>query len=345
METNGRVLVGVGKIKHISEGVEYEYEAKGGLRSMLWEHMIQHSIRPDFSEGFLLPFQEAMEYAENHQEFNPTELAVIAPEETQLEFSYATEQVSNDSAIRLLLDCVKSLERAKALGIGNQEWELQIRWVHDRINELEKIRGNYPGLGAALCAFGLEKGHFIARHIAEQVVNNNEWELVDILFRQPEKIVPQNLANTISPMLKKRWEMLQKKGHNGKLPLLQLLSRFDLTIEQATILFVEEERESLEIVISDEKLINNPYLLYEMSGKLDEPIGFWTIDFGLYPKLPTSLLPTMVKIDDPLDPKRIRALTYLLLEKAAQQGHTVLQQKECVRQIRDMPLSRVNIVK
>lgn len=52
VETSGRVLIGVGRVKHISDGVEYEYEAKGSIRSMLWEHMIQHSIRPDFSDGF-----------------------------------------------------------------------------------------------------------------------------------------------------------------------------------------------------------------------------------------------------------------------------------------------------
>ena len=28
--------------------------------------------------------------------------------------------------------------------------------------QLEKLRGAYPGMGAALCAFGIEKGHFVA---------------------------------------------------------------------------------------------------------------------------------------------------------------------------------------
>jgi hypothetical protein len=45
-----RILVGVGRVLHVSPGVEYQYstrDLKGKLRSMLWERMVQHSIRPD----------------------------------------------------------------------------------------------------------------------------------------------------------------------------------------------------------------------------------------------------------------------------------------------------------
>ena len=59
METSDRVLIGVGRIKYVGDGVEYEYEAQGALRSMLWEHQIQHSIRPDFKDGFLLPYHRS----------------------------------------------------------------------------------------------------------------------------------------------------------------------------------------------------------------------------------------------------------------------------------------------
>ena len=53
-----RILIGVGRVTHVSPCVEYEYNTKslqGKLRSTLWERMIQHSIRPDFKDGFLLP--------------------------------------------------------------------------------------------------------------------------------------------------------------------------------------------------------------------------------------------------------------------------------------------------
>lgn len=339
VETSGRVLIGVGRVKYISDGVEYEYEAKGDLRSMLWEHMIQHSIRPDFKDGFLLPYHDALDYQKENPDFDPAKLAVIAPSEKMLQFSYATEHVTNDTAIKTLLLCVKSLERAKELGIGNRDWNEQIKWIHERINELEKIRGHYPGLGSALTAFGLSKGHFIAQELSEQMTDDNAWELVDKMFASPKDMLSAELAITVSDTIRQLWRKL-RDSNSVRIELLQLLSRFELTIEQATKIFILEEREKEGIFLSDEEILNNPYLLYEKTHHLDEPIDFWTIDYGLFPKniRNGNLLPERVQMTDPLNPKRIRALTVMQLRKAAEQGHTFLPQKDIVLQIRDLPL-------
>ena len=61
VEDSRRVLVGVGRVKHVGDAIEYKYQANGGLRSILWERMIQHSIRPDFKDGFLLPYHAALD--------------------------------------------------------------------------------------------------------------------------------------------------------------------------------------------------------------------------------------------------------------------------------------------
>jgi hypothetical protein len=52
-----RVLVGVGRVKNVAKPIEYEYSGSlaGKIRSMLWECMVMHSIRPDETDGFLLP--------------------------------------------------------------------------------------------------------------------------------------------------------------------------------------------------------------------------------------------------------------------------------------------------
>jgi hypothetical protein len=45
-----RVIVGVGLVSHVSENKEYDYAAPPAgeqLRSLLWERLVQHSIRPD----------------------------------------------------------------------------------------------------------------------------------------------------------------------------------------------------------------------------------------------------------------------------------------------------------
>lgn len=341
VETSDRVLIGVGRVKYVGDGVEYEYEAQGALRSMLWEHQIQHSIRPDFKDGFLLPYHEAIEYANEHPGFDPAEIAVLTPPDKRIEFSYATEHVSHDTAIRTLLECVKSLEKARELKLGNRDWEEQINWIQARINELEILRGPYPGLGSALSAFSVERGHFVAREILEQTDGEKIWEHLEQIFEQPEKNLSHSLAKYITPMLQKRWQINKKKPESKKIELLQLLSRFELTIEQAKIFFVDEEREKYKINLSDQQMLDNPYLIFEQGDRLEEPVSFWTIDLGMYPRqqYQAPLLPLSVNISDPLDPRRIRALTVQQLLNEAQKGNTLLPQKDLVLKIREMSLS------
>jgi hypothetical protein len=80
-EDSRRVIVGVGRVNHVGGNHEYTYacpETKAPLRALLWERIIQHSIRPDgndgFNDGFLLPYRQALAYAEQ----NP-ELAAVLP--------------------------------------------------------------------------------------------------------------------------------------------------------------------------------------------------------------------------------------------------------------------------
>jgi hypothetical protein len=50
-----RVLIGVGRVKNVGDLHEYRY-AKSGVWAYIWDRSIQHSIRPDFKDGFLLPY-------------------------------------------------------------------------------------------------------------------------------------------------------------------------------------------------------------------------------------------------------------------------------------------------
>ena len=104
-------------------------------------------------------------------------------------------------------------------------------------------------------------------------------------------------------MLQKRWQ-INKKTRIKKIELLQLLSRFELTIEQAKIFFVDEVREKYKINLSDQQMLDNPYLIFEQGDRLEEPVSFWTIDLGIYPRqqYQAPLLPLSVNISDPLIP-------------------------------------------
>lgn len=335
VETSGRVLVGVGRVKHISDGVEYNKSAQGGLSSMMWEHLVQHSIRPDYQDGFLLPYHEALEYSKKNPEFDPAELAVIVPSELMMEFSYATEHVSSSSAIRVLLECHKSLEKAKELGIG-KNIDQCLKWIHQRINELEKLRGYYPGLGSVLTGYGIEQGHFIAQELIEKSgENGNPWTLFEDMLKEPKKYLSKKLAVNITKMIALQWEKL-KKDNPKKIEFFQLLSRFDLSIEQVEM--VLEKVDNGEFSEASD-FLQNPYLLYEETLRTELPIDLWNIDYGLFINLKSDdiVLPESIDIERDC-PERIRAFTTYILEIEAQNGHTLLPRQKIINDITNLSL-------
>jgi ATP-dependent exoDNAse (exonuclease V) alpha subunit len=340
VEESGRVLAGVGKINKILASEAYE-GSNSRFGAAYWEHMILHSIRKDGKNGFLLPYHAAIEYQAENPTFDVAELAVVVPNDKRFEFSYAAEHVSNDSAIRVLLDCIKSLEKAEALGVGENH-QASIQWIHNEIAQLEKLRGAYPGMGAVLCAFGIEKGHFVAAEIINQLKDDKEnpWLVFEKALDNPKGILSDAVAALIPFNSNKLYKRLKEKSTPTRLKFLHLLSRFDLSIEQATFLFVAEEREALGIIRKEEEYLSNPYLIYEDLRFTTTPVALSTIDLGLYLKNSSdTLLPDQLVYDDPFEIHRIRAVTIQQLEYAALQGHTLLPRKEIIKQIRELSLS------
>ena len=340
VEASGRILAGVGKINKIITSEAYE-GSNNRFGAAYWEHMILHSIRKEGKNGFLLPYHSALEYQQENSNFDVAELAVIVPNDKRFEFSYGTEHVSNDSAIRVLLDCIKSLEKAEELGIGANH-QTSIQWIHNEIAQLEKLRGAYPGMGAALCAFGIEKGHFVAAEIINQLKDDKEnpWLLFEKALDNPKGILSDAVAALIPFISNKLYKRLKEKATPTRIKFLHLLSRFDLSIDQATFLFVEEEREELGIKRKDEEYLTNPYLIYEDLRFTTTPVALSTIDLGLYLKnAPDNILPDKLVYNDPFEIHRIRAITIQQLEFAALKGHTLLPRKEIIKLIRELSLS------
>lgn len=340
VEESGRVLAGVGKINKIIPSEPYEGSNKR-FGAAYWEHMILHSIRKEGKNGFLLPYQEALAYQQEHPDFNVADLAVIVPQDKRFEFSYAAEHVSNDSAIRVLLACLRALEKAEALGIGENNAH-KIQWIHNEIAQLEKLRGAYPGMGAALCAFGIEKGHFVAAEIINQLKEekDNPWQLFEQALDNTKGILSDAVAALIPFNSAKLYQRLKEKSTPVRIRFLHLLSRFDLSIEQATVLFVQEEREAFGIERKDEEYLANPYLIYEDLRFTASPVALSTIDLGLYLKnAPGDLLPAGTLYQDPFENNRIRALTIQQLERASLTGHTLLPRKEIINQVRDLSIT------
>ena len=336
VEDSRRVIVGVAWVKHIGEPVEYLYSRPGKLQSILWERMIQHSIRPGFKDGFLMPYYDLIEHANKNEDFDPAPLTAFAPAYYFDEFSYASELVSHDAAIEALLACIGALSKAQGVLPGN--YESQIKWLHARLGELWKMRGPCPGLGVALCAFGLEYGTLVAREIETMIADNQDpWPLVQKAFVDPRSVLSEESAKQFGSTLREKWKHLPKE----RKALLKLLSRFSIQSEQAKALYVQEERERLGLQCQDAEILSNPYLIYELTRITKNPISMWTIDRGVFPEAivrKNHPLPEPSAVDAGTDERRVRALTIHLLEKAADDGHTLQRRKDIVLAIRGLDI-------
>ena len=335
----GRILIGVGRVLHVGALQEYAYTTnhlEGKLRSMLWERMIQHSVRPDFKDGFLLPYHAALARAAEDSEFDPAQIAALSPADRLLEFSHASQLVSHDGALASLLACAGSLR--KATGILPGPWNRCLQWIDARLGELWTARGPCPGLGAALAAFGVESATFCARALAEQAGDNADpWPLVDKMFAEPPSMLPAPLAKGIGKTLAAKWAKLPTERR----ALLKLVSRFELTREQATTLYVQEERDEAGIEATDKAILANPYLLYELTRLTSNPVSVWTVDRGLFPDAVIRNrhpLPEPSGLDAGTDARRVRALSVKVLEDAASAGNTLLPQAQVVLGIRGLTL-------
>lgn len=345
-EDSRRVIVGVGRVNHISDNQEYKYampEKDAPLRALLWERMIQHSIRPKgndaadgFTDGFLLPYREALAYAAENSEFDPATLVAFAPDDRRDEFSYVAEHVTCDGAIGALLSCAAVFRETEKHLKG--PWDRYQKWIDGELGKLWRMRGPCPGLGAALTAFGIELGVFVAYELAKHVGENEDpWPIVDQMFKNPTKLLSVEAAKQIGSEHKQVW----KKQSKVRRDLLKLLSRFEITPEQAELLFVAEERKKADIAVTDEELLANPYRIFEITRRTEEPISIATVDRGVFPdsiirdKHP---LPQPSKIDTGTDVRRVRAWTVETLEGAAAAGDTLMPREDVITAIRELDI-------
>ena len=339
IEDPRRVIVSVGWVTAVGSAVEYRYQNEGPIQALLWERIVQHSIRPEAMDGFLMPYQDLITYLEQNADAQPADYIAFAPDDHVGSFSYSAEHVSNDGAIGALLSCARAVQQIAKVLPG--PWDQVLRWIDERLNELWQMRGPCPGLGAALSAFGVEKGTLLAYDLEHRIAvkhpvgNIDPWPLVDELFRSPDTL-PAAMRSTITPTLSQKWLYLPAERRQ----LLQLLSRFDLLADQATRYYVHEDsgRAKARIKLSDAEILRNPYLLYESDRQTINPIGVDVIDRGLFPEAVVRQTHPLIepsRIDDPTDPRRVRAFIIERLELAALQGDTLLPRTEVIRQIRD----------
>ena len=337
-----RILVGVGRVKSIGPLTEYNYDGpvEGKLRSMIWERMVGHSIRPDLSDGFLMPYHEALGKSQAGDDFDPAEVVALAPEDRFTEFSYATEHVRDDSAIEALLSMRFSLSKcAELMGTDIRKQE---EWIDRELGRLWRKRGSFPGMGAVLYATGVPMGNFVARELANQAGDDaSPWSLWFSLLDGPDKVLPQELAKGVDGTTALAWKGMPQERR----AFLELLSRVDLILEQAKVLATPEERKTVGVETNDSSFIDNPYLFYESTRLGADPVSINAVDRGMLPAASVRAkfpVPEPSRIDTPVDARRLRALSIRQLEEAAERGDTLVPRESIISALRTNDQARDN---
>lgn len=331
-EDRRRVIVAVGRVRHIGPPTEYRYNvADPTIRGTLWERCVVHSIRPPsengFEDGFVLPYSELLTRANDDPSIDLASLVAFAPDESFEEFSYGAELLPHDGAIAALVSVAASLHRIRE--VLGALWDGPIEWVNSELNRLWKARGAFPGLGSALTAFGLqEHGTLIAYEVAAQQaregveLSESPWTRVDAIFREPQ-MLPAGLRRVIGRTFQEKWTSLPP----GRRALLELVSRFTLSAAQATRWYQPTARREVGITLSDGAILENPYVLYEADRTRPDPIGFAVVDRGMWSAnavRESFPVPPPSGLDDAIDRRRVRALVVDTLEGASAEGHTLL---------------------
>lgn len=342
-EQSRRVIVGVGRVLSVGQETEYAYSAaEPPLRCVLWERNVGHSIRPGFVDGFLFPYQEALALAAKGDGIDPEEFVAFAPDEHFDAYSYGSELLTHDGAVASLVACAAALHRIRGRIEG--PWDAALRWIDAQLNRLWQARGAFPGLGSALSAFGYEWGFQHGSLLAYEIElererkggGGNPWDLVGAVMEDPARL-DGPMAELLSSSLRNGWKRLAGERR----ALVELLSRCAISEDPALRFYDATEKSDARIDASDAQLLANPYLLFEQDRHSLDPIAFGAVDRGLFPDEALRRefpVPEPSRIDDPADPRRVRALVADLLVEAAVQGHTVLPRGWVIRRARERAL-------
>ncbi len=339
-----RVIIGAGRVKSVGEATEYKYSQElrpDDITGFLWERNIAHSIRDDFEDGFIFPYQELLELSENDESVDLESHVAFAPNDFFSEYSYGSELLPHDGAIASLLEC----ERAVKVFRGTMEgpWKQILSWIDKELNRIWKIRGPFPGFGSALSAFGFNHGTLLAWYIAntleEEGTTNttNPWDCLTRIIDDPSAL-PDYLRDEVGPTMAKKWKALPEPRRR----LLDLLSRCAISASQAERFYQKDLRPELGTgSISDDDLLRNPYLLYEADRQNLDPILFGAIDRGVFPEQHIKNQFPLAEpslVSEPIDPRRVRSLCIVTLTDAIEEGHTLLPNDWVIQRIRDRPL-------
>ena len=342
-----RLVVGVGRIQTI--GPQGYYESNSEVAYPFWDRKIHHTIRPDGGDGFLLPYHDYLTLTGDADEDARRrdlleEIAVTVDPAHSTMFSYTSELASSDVALSTLMRCLDVVRLVRAHGVAGGDWASREQWLNDQIAATWRDRGEFPGMGSALEALGLRMGTSLILDLtrAGRVgPEDNPWQVADALLRgtvpAPHPAYASQLAH-----VGRVWSHLPEERRN----LLYLLSRFDLTPEQASRWY-DPERRAMETLAacSDSEILANPYRIVEVDLGTDTSpaITLAAVDHGIFPDDAVRVrhpFPAPTSIADPQDIRRIRGALGAILRAATDAGDTLLSAEEARERLEGLPIAQ-----
>ena len=158
----------------------------------MWDRLVQHSIRPDGVDGFLLPYHAYLEPDRRPGRGRAPAASCCArspscPSRRTCACSRTSRSTRQpDVALSTLVRCLDAVRQIRQHGIAEGPWELREEWLNEQIARTWVDRGAFPGLGSALEALGMRLGTALALeliaggHVASDA---DPWPTVDPLLR------------------------------------------------------------------------------------------------------------------------------------------------------------------
>jgi hypothetical protein len=330
-DSNRRLLVGAAMVTHITAPPMWNQTGGQPFDSSMWETIVGHSLRPDQKDGILLPYQDLVPLAEAGRDVSGA--LAWAPADAELEFSYVTEHVSDDTAIAALNSLRTAAEEMRSLGLSVPA--AASSWVDDQIDRLWEQRGPAPGMSAVLSNLGVETPHRVVRRlIVEPGWSDDPWCVVERAFDGSDAL-GKELASELPPSVPHSWRGCTEEERNR----LKILSAMDVDRHQVKDLI--DGRTSWEITAAE--IVDNPYYAATCTYGSANPIALATVDQACFPAQHVgwvNLIADLIGLQDPGDGRRVEALMVEVLERLAAEGDTIAGEGEVLELAAAIPLTR-----
>ncbi|WP_280215102.1 ATP-dependent RecD-like DNA helicase [Nocardia cyriacigeorgica] len=330
-ERPDRLLVGAARVLRMTPPPKWNQAGTPPFESLMWETIVEHSLRHDMRDGFLLPYQQLIPLLDAGVDIDSA--LAWAPEGRTVEFSYVTEHLSDDAAIEALTSLQAAGQGMQKLGVDVPDAGLD--WLQTQIERLWQLRGPTPGLPGVLRVIGVQQPYVASRAILTECADDlDPWQLLDTVFADPGRAA-ESLRTHIGPIQARIWNKLP----NERRTVLRLLSGMDISPMQIQMLMDG----ATEVELECEELLSNPYFAATCTYGQPDHIPFTTIDRALFPPTHVRWQPPAreeIELDGHLDRRRIEALLTDVLERQGRAGDTVVPEGEALDLANQVPLAQ-----